>query len=91
MIFPKLIDFINKYQDRLLYSTDLVINTNMNNKKRIVQMEDEWRSDWKYFTTNEEMSSPNVEASFQGLGLSENVLRKIYHDNAERWYPGSFK
>ncbi|MCF6332320.1 MAG: amidohydrolase [Draconibacterium sp.] len=87
----KVIDFIKKYQDRLLYATDLVVNNNMDNEKRIARLEDEWRSDWNYFTTNDEMNSPNVEGSFQGIGLSKDVLKKIYHDNAIKWYPGSFE
>ena len=87
----KVKDFIIKYQDRLLYSTDLVINDNMEIEKRMSQLEDEWQSDWKYFTTAEEMSSPNVEGAFQGLGLSEDVLKNIYYNNTLKWYPDSFK
>lgn len=87
----KVKDFITKYQDRLLYSTDLVINDKMDVEKRMSQLEDEWRSDWKYFTTTEEMNSPNVEGTFQGLGLSEDVLKNIYYNNTLKWYPGSFE
>ncbi len=87
----KVKDFITKYQDRLLYSTDLVINDNMDVEKRMSQLEDEWQLDWKYFTTNEEMSSPNVEKAFQGLDLSEEVLKNIYYNNTLKWYPGSFE
>jgi len=86
----KVIDFINQYQDRLLYATDLVINNNMDHDKRIARQEEEWQSDWKYFSATDEMTSPNVEGSFRGLGLSKDVLKKIYHDNAMKWYPGSF-
>ncbi len=86
----KVKDFIIKYQDRLLYSTDLVINDDMDVEERMSQLEDEWQSDWKYFTSTEEMSSPNVERAFQGLGLSEEVLKNIYYNNTLKWYPGSF-
>ncbi len=87
----KVKDFIIKYQDRLLYSTDLVINDKMDIEKRMSQLEDEWRSDWKYFTTTEEMNSPNVEGTFQGLGLNGDVLKNIYYNNTLKWYPGSFE
>jgi hypothetical protein len=87
----KVKDFITKYQDRLLYSTDLVINDDMDIEERMSQLENEWQSDWKYFTSTEEMSSPNVEGTFQGLDLSEEVLKNIYYNNTLQWYPGSFE
>ncbi len=87
----KVKDFITKYQDRLLYSTDLVINDNMEIEERMAQLEVEWQSDWEYFTTTEEMSSSNVEGAFKGLGLSEDVLKNIYYNNTLKWYPGSFE
>ena len=43
------------------------------------------------FFTDEEMESPNVDGSFRGLELDEDVLRKIYYENALRWFPEIFR
>ncbi len=86
----KVREFIIKYQDRLLYATDLVISED-NFEKQIAWIEKEWRADWRYFSTDEPMDSPNVDGSFTGLGLDEDILRKIYHANAVKWYPGIFE
>lgn len=82
--------FINKYQDRLLYATDLVISDD-NLEQQMAFVEKEWKSDWEYFATNEQMDSPNVNGSFTGLGLDEEILKKIYYANALKWYPGIFE
>jgi len=86
----KVIDFILKYQDRILYATDMSVSgENFEGKKAWI--ENEWRSDWTYFATDSLMSSRSVEKEFKGLDLSEEVLRKIYYTNALHWYPGAFK
>ena len=83
----KVREFIVKYQDRLLYATDLVISDD-NFDRRLASIKDEWKSDWAYFSTSEPMESPNVDGVFYGLGLDKKILKKIYHDNALAWYPG---
>ncbi len=84
----KVRNFIIKYQDRLLYGTDFIINEENDLQERKTRMKDEWQADWKYFSTDEEMSSPNVNDPFKGLDLDEKVLRNIYYENAMKWYPG---
>jgi len=86
----KVRNFIIKYQDRLIYATDAGVSQE-NVEDRIEWLENEWRSDWRYFGTDSLMSSRNVENDFRGLDLSEEVLRKIYYTNALEWYPGIFE
>jgi predicted TIM-barrel fold metal-dependent hydrolase len=86
----KVRDFIIKYQDRLLYATDLVISEE-NFQQQVDWIEKEWKADWKYFATNEVMESPHVDGEFSGLGLDVKILKKIYRDNALKWYPGLFE
>lgn len=81
--------FVLKYQDRILYATDLGVSGEIVEDK-IQWLKNEWHSDWTYFATGEMMSSGNVEGEFQGLDLDEKVLEKIYHTNALQWYPGAF-
>lgn len=86
----KVRDFILKYQDRLLYATDLGFNNKMDLKEAGEHFKKEWESDWNYFSTGAEMTSPNLNGPFYGLELDENILRKIYTENAINWYPGCF-
>lgn len=86
----KVREFIMKYQDRLLYATDLVLSDKDDFEERKSWLEKEWRSDWNYFSTGETMTSPNVDGSFRGLELDDDVLKKIYQTNAIQWYPGIF-
>jgi predicted TIM-barrel fold metal-dependent hydrolase len=85
----KVRDFLIRYQDRILYATDLSVSGERF-EERQAWIENEWRSDWAYFATDSLMTSPNVENEFRGLDLSEEVLRKIFYSNALVWYPGAF-
>ncbi len=86
----KVIDFILKYQDRILYATDMSVSGD-NFESRKDWIETEWRSDWAYFATDSLMQSRNVEGKFMGLDLDKKVLEKIYATNALNWYPGIFR
>jgi len=87
----KVRDFITKYQDRLLYATDIVISPDSDLEERINWLRKEWRSDWDYFSGKDSLSSPHVDRVFQGLELDKKVLEKIYYSNAVNWYPGVFR
>ncbi len=87
----KVRDFILKYQDRLLYATDIVISPDSDMEERINWLQKEWRSDWDYFSGKDSLTSPNVDRVFQGLDLDKKVLEKIYYSNAVNWYPGVFR
>jgi predicted TIM-barrel fold metal-dependent hydrolase len=82
--------FIMKYQGRLLYATDLSFSDKTELKEAGEHFKKEWESDWNYFYSSDEMTSPNVDGPFYGLGLDKEVLRKLFAENALTWYPGSF-
>lgn len=86
----KVRDFVQRYQDRILYATDMGIAGN-NFSEREDDLKNEWHSDWTYFATDSIMSSENVDHDFMGLGLDEKVLRKIFYSNAREWYPDAFR
>lgn len=85
----KVIAFLLKYQDRILYATDMGISGD-SYEDRLTRLENMWSSDWTYFATKSQMSSRNLEKEFTGLDLSKKVLRKIYYTNALQWYPEAF-
>ena len=84
----KVRDFLIKYQDRVIYGTDNEISEIDDLQMRVDEFHNIWLNHWEYFATNSIMTSTIVNNEFQGLDLPETVLRKIYHGNAAKWYPG---
>jgi predicted TIM-barrel fold metal-dependent hydrolase len=78
--------FLLKYQDRMLYATDLVVFPRSKTQDTLAEFRNTYARDWKFFSTDQ-----NVEYmghTYQGLALPRPVLRKLFHDNAVRWFPG---
>lgn len=84
-------DFFIKYQDRLIYATDRAVGATTNPTEMKKNVHDSRIRDWRFFTTDEEMSASGFEGVFRGLKLPREVIDKIYHKNAERWIPGIIK
>ena len=82
----KVRDFIIKYQDQLIYGTDLYISDFADNSNVKNHAHKLWTKDWKYFVTDETMTAPQVNGSFQGLKLPKEVVDKIYYHNAVKWF-----
>jgi hypothetical protein len=89
--WQKVHDFCIKYQDRLLYATDMVISGSESSSSVKKHAHDTWLSDWKFFTTDEKMQASEVEGEFKGLKLPREVIDKIYRTNAEKWFHGVIK
>lgn len=88
-------DFLIKYQDRLIYGTDLrrgasdIVAKGLEQPTEIAQHAHEvWLRHWKFFTSDETMEVPKVQGQFKGMKLPKEVVDKIYRTNAEKWYPG---
>ena len=79
-------DFIIKYQERLLYGTDVGYNGSNNPEGFKERMHETWLDDWKYFVTGEEMTSGKFRGTFTGLKLPREVVDKLYFNNAVKWY-----
>ncbi len=79
-------NFIIKYQDRLLYGTDEGYSGSNNPAGFKKQMHETWTDDWKYFATDNEMTSTKFRGTFTGLKLPKPVVNKIYSENAIKWY-----
>ncbi len=78
--------FLIKYQDRILYATDLVVLPNNDPSKAIAEWNSTYARDWKFFATDREVEYDGRR--YRGLALPAPVLHKIFHDNAVRWFPG---
>jgi hypothetical protein len=82
----KIRDFCIKYQDRIIYGTDLSDDGRGNAKKMAENYHNTWIDDWRYFATDEKMTSDTFTGSFLGLQLPKEVVRKIFGENAVKWY-----
>jgi len=81
--------FLTKYQDRVLYATDLVVAPNAKTEGTLEEFRSTYARDWKFFSTDQ--SVEYMGHSYQGLALPRPVLRKLFHDNALKWFPGFSK
>lgn len=88
----KVRSFIIKYQDRLLYGTDIEIVELDSGRSTADEMlkyiEEVYINDWEYFTTEDTFTQDEKVKEYIGLNLPLQVLEKIYYNNAVRMYPG---
>lgn len=84
----KVKDFVMNYQDRIIYGTDVIDDGSMDPDEMKQHIHKRWSDHWKYFTTSKMMTAEKVTGAFEGLELPEEVLHKIYYQNAINWYPG---
>jgi predicted TIM-barrel fold metal-dependent hydrolase len=80
-------NFMMRYQDRLLYGSDMVFNDNKTEQAQLEELEKRWLNQWAFFTQNNSQSTWEVTKSFKGLGLPKTVVDKIYYHNAFKAYP----
>jgi Amidohydrolase len=78
--------FFIRYQDRLLYGTDLSQDPGANPQEVRREAHATWLRDWRYLAGRGTFRVPELDAPVRGLGLPADVLRKIYSSNAERWF-----
>lgn len=86
-------NFFIKYQDRILYGSDLTHNPQTAEMREqnppvaddfAAQAESVWRADWQFLVTDKSQFVYALQADSKGLKLPRNVVDKIYYDNAAR-------
>jgi predicted TIM-barrel fold metal-dependent hydrolase len=88
MLMPaeKVRAFLIKYQDRVLYGTDLDLLPDAKLPDTLKEWESTYARDWRFLATGETF---NLEGrQVHGLNLPQPVLQKIFRSNAIRWIPG---
>ncbi|HXJ94980.1 MAG TPA: amidohydrolase family protein [Terriglobia bacterium] len=78
--------FLIKYQDRVLYGTDLVVLPRDDTRKALEEWNSTYARDWQFFATDQSVQYRGH--AYKGLALPQPVLRIIFHDNAVHWFPG---
>ncbi len=86
--------FFIKYQDRILYGTDLTEdppgadqraqNPPQSAQRFSAEADAFWRSDWVYLATSDRQHVDAIKADVRGLALPKAVIDKIYYSNARR-------
>lgn len=84
----KVYDFFIKYQDRIIYGSDLEVTDQMDPANAAQNAHDTWFGHWKFFASDETLTAPDVKGSFTGLHLPKEVLDKFYYTNVRKWIPG---
>ncbi|HEY0704656.1 MAG TPA: amidohydrolase family protein [Candidatus Acidoferrales bacterium] len=82
----KVRNFLLKYQDRVLYGTDLGFETKDSGTDVVKDWQETYARDWKFLATDQTFEYHKRQV--HGLKLPAMVLRKIYRENAIRWIPG---
>lgn len=82
----KVRNFIIKYQDRLLYGTDLTINPGDDPAQFRQEAHGFWTRDWRYLATGETQHVDVIKADVKGLALPRAVIDRIYYANARKTF-----
>lgn len=84
----KVISFMEAYQDRIIYGSDQIDADESIPASEIIQaLETKWKNEFRFFSDDTIQTAWNVAKPFRGLGLPEKIVKKIFHDNAIRYYP----
>ncbi len=88
MLMPpeKVRAFLIKYQDRVLYGTDLDLLPEDNLADTLKEWRSTYARDWKFLATGDSFTVHGKQV--HGLDLPAPVLQKIFRSNAIRWIPG---
>jgi predicted TIM-barrel fold metal-dependent hydrolase len=78
--------FLMKYQDRVIYGTDLDVNPDADVQKSVKEWKETYANDWRFFATDETFQ---VEGhAVHGVKLPKDILQKVYRTNAQHWIRG---
>lgn len=82
--------FFIRYQDRILYGTDIAHAQGQSDEEVAAEAHETWLADWHFLNTADTLHSPDFDAAFKGLALPAAVVDKVYRVNAMRMYPGAW-
>ena len=83
--------FLLRYQDRILYGSDDSYGPADTDPAAVRDVHKDWRNDWRFLATEDELHSPDFAGAFRGLHLPRSVIDKIYRNNARDLFPGAWR
>ena len=84
-------DFFIKYQDRVMYGSDLSQSAGQPDADFARDLDTVWRRDWRYLNTSDTVRVPELDQPVRGLALPRAVVDKLYRVNAEKAYPQAWR
>ena len=82
--------FFVRYQDRLLYGTDVEQEPKQPGAEMARETEQAWRTQWRWFVSDDTFRVADLDQPVRGLALPRGVIDKLYHLNAERAFRGAW-
>jgi hypothetical protein len=82
-------DFFLKYQDRLLYATDVQVGLPKDKQEMKKRAHESRVFYWTFFVSDQSFNKEGI-GSFKGLHLPRAVVDKIYYGNAKRLFKEHF-
>ncbi len=86
--WAKVRNFLIKYQDRILYATDITISKkDTNYLSETAGIRARWKDHWTYLATDSSVAVRDLgNQKVRGLQLPRDVIDKIYYKNAECFF-----
>jgi predicted TIM-barrel fold metal-dependent hydrolase len=75
--------FLLRYQDRVLYGSDVAYGPGDSDAGAVNEVHSGWLEDWRFLVTADVLHSREFSASFRGLRLPREVIDKLYRRNAQ--------
>lgn len=84
----KVRNFLIKYQDRIIFGTDMSVNEKSTDYRSVSDgMQRTWLNQWIYLATDSVMNFKDMpDKSLKGLQLPKEVVDKIFCKNAEKYF-----
>ena len=79
-------EFCIKYQDKIMYGTDVIDDGDASATEIAKRFEHLWNFHYNFFATRKKMEAPEFKGEFQGLDLPDDVVEKIFYTNAKKTY-----
>ena len=83
--------FLIRYQDRILYGTDVAFLPGDTATSVAADLHASWVHDWRFLTGSGELHSTEFEGTFRGLALPTAVVDKVYWGNARKMFPRAWE
>ena len=79
-------DFCIKYQDRIIYGTDVIDDGSIPADQIAEKFETLWNFHYDFFASDKTLTAPEFKGEFKSLDLPKEVIEKIFYTNAAKIY-----
>ena len=79
-------DFCIKYQDRIIYGTDVIDDGSIPADQIAEKFETLWNFHHDFFASDKTLTAPEFKGEFKSLNLPKEVIEKIFYTNAAKIY-----